>query len=377
MPTSALKCAQDCPKNSFVLWEGRRYALNYEAGSWRLRSRSAKYPADYRTGLKSLTDAKKAARDWLSAHAENPILSRKGGGSLDALVKEYQKVPKRAGKVAERTNISRLRTVCRLALGKELHEVTCREVNPALWETYQRKALVSHGREFNFSTRYRENITINSAVRGACNLFLDSLVARYRAAGLDVRPDARKYTVLPEPHLQPSQVDDAALVKAIRELPRDALWQAVACARFAGLRCREIEHLRGTWIEERDSAIYIRLRDRPEENWWNKTNAKPYSALVIDPELADSLRKKIGSKDYVIAAAEPRHRWFNSEPQGWLKRHGITDRKSLHRLRGLYADAIKKLTEDAMAAHLAGVRAAQKALGHTTSATTEKHYLSQ
>jgi integrase len=38
---------------------------------------------------------------------------------------------------------------------------------------------------------------------------------------------------------------------------------------------------------------------------------------------------------------------------------------------------LKNLTADAVTARLAGVKAAQEALGHTTSATTERHYLTQ
>ena len=52
-------------------------------------------------------------------------------------------------------------------------------------------------------------------------------------------------------------------------------------------------------------------------------------------------------------------------------------RKPLHRLRGLYADELARLTADAVAARLAGVRAASESLGHTTTATTERHYLSE
>ena len=70
-----------------------------------------------------------------------------------------------------------------------------------------------------------------------------------------------------------------------------------------------------------------------------------------------------------------RSRWFEREPQKWLHAHGVGALKPLHRLRGLYADNVATLTRDAIAARLAGVRAAQEALGHTSSATTEAHYL--
>ena len=44
-------------------------------------------------------------------------------------------------------------------------------------------------------------------------------------------------------------------------------------------------------------------------------------------------------------------------------------------MRGLYADHVKRETEVAMAARLGAIKAASEALGHTTTATTEKHYL--
>lgn len=59
-----------------------------------------------------------------------------------------------------------------------------------------------------------------------------------------------------------------------------------------------------------------------------------------------------------------------------MKKFTGTAKMPLHRLRGLYADDVKKLTEDATAAHLAGVKAAADALGHTNTQTTVQSYLS-
>ncbi len=72
---------------------------------------------------------------------------------------------------------------------------------------------------------------------------------------------------------------------------------------------------------------------------------------------------------------EDRGRWFERVPQAWLRAQGVTAKLPLHRLRGLYADQVAALTRDAVTARLAAIRAAQEALGHTTSATTERHYL--
>lgn len=356
-----------------VFHEGRAFPLSLEPAGWRMRSRSRHCPVDFRTGTTQLAEAKRRAKAWLETHAANAARARRGGGTLAALVEVYRESPKRTQAHVAEINVSRLRTVCRLALGRELDAVTCREVCPALWEEYQRRALAAHGLAFDLATRHRENIAINACTRAARCLFLPSLLARYRAAGLDVRDDAGQCVRLPEPYVPPSAVDDAALVAAIAALPRGPLWLTLSLARYAGLRRQEIAALRGGWIEQRNGSTVIALRDRPEEKWWTKTG-KPYTAAVIDAELAAWLTECSQRPGYVVEVGADRDRWFEREPQAWLHAH-VKSGKPLHRLRGLYADHISRLTADAVTARLAGIRAAQESLGHTTSATTERHYL--
>ena len=419
-------CAPKLPRQrtvARVTFDGRAWPLIMEPGGWRLRSRSKTRNVSFRTGTTNLAEAQRRAKDWLARRAESPIHSRKGGGSLEALAAIYRAVPKRTKPVVGTNNISRLRTVCRVALNRELADVTCREVGPELWQRYQIAALAPL--PFDLTTRRRENIAINAAVRAARCLFLASLLPHYRAAGLDARPDAGNAVILPVPYVPPSDVDDAALVQAWSVLASSRksveigpdqnlrLWLAIGLARFAGLRREEIARLRGTWIEERGGSVRIVLRDRPEEQWWTKTG-KPYVAQVIEPEVAawlleakcsaspcgregalkqNTRRSPVGAKvpsskiapiqsessgGYLIPDPPDggdRARWFSHEPQRWLRAHGVTGGKPLHRLRGLYADHIATLTADAVTARLAGVKAAQNALGHTTRSTTEAHYL--
>lgn len=377
MSVSALNCApKSALKSATLIFDGRKYSLTFEAGAYRLRCRSKTRPVDYRTGQHNLSDAKRVAREWLERHANSPVHSRKGGGTLEAVVALYKTLPKRAADRSALINISRLRGICRVALGKELKDVTCREVHHELWEKYQRAALAKHGRAFNYSTRYRENVPINSALNAARSLFTRPLIAKYRNAGLDVREDAALCTRLPQPYVVPTKVDDAELCRLIAALPRDALWLTLSIARYGGLRCEEIAAMRGKWIEEKNGMAAIWLCDRPEDGWWTKTGKKPYHALIIEAELSEHLLKNRDA-DYVVDPGGDRHLFFKREPQSWLKRHGVTARKPLHRLRGLYADHLARLTENAITARLAGVEAARKALGHTDSKMTEKHYLSQ
>jgi hypothetical protein len=362
-----------------IVHDGRDWPMYYEPAGWRLRSKAKGRLADFRTGTRNLKEATRRAKEYLDRRTNDPRHSRKGGGTLEALAVVYIETPKRTKANVAENNVSRLRGICR-TIGRELATVTCREIGPEFWQAYQRRALEAAGRRFDLVTRYRENVRINAAVRAARCLFLRALLPAYRAAGLDVRPDAGEAVMMPVPYLPPTVVDDAAVVDAWSTLEdSDRLWLVIGLARFAGLRREEISALRGGWIEEQDGVVSISLRDRPEESWWTKTG-KPYRAQVIEPRLAEWLRTAAQKRKTLVVPDPPdgsdRGRWFANAPQRWLRAAGVHDpRKPLHRLRGLYADHVARLTADAVAARLAGIEAARANLGHTTAAVTEAHYL--
>ena len=386
MPSPALNKASlvpsSCPQKTAELkHDGRVWPLIFQAKrGWRMRSRSKTHPVDFWTGTTNLSEAKTRAKEFLEKNASGWKPGR-GGGSLEDLAALYLETPKRTKSNVAKDNVSRLRTVCRVALGKELVAVTCREVGPDLWQRYQRAALEAEGLKFDLATRYRQNIAVNSAVRVARCLFLPAMVRVYRGAGLDCRTDAGEAVMLPEPYLPPSKVDDASLLEAWRALEESepALWLVIGLARFAGLRREEIAALRAGWVEVDGALVRIGLRDRPDEKWWTKTG-KPYRAEVVEAGLARHLAAfaAVSPADALLVTAPgtvERSRWFERVPQQWLHAHGVAALKPLHRLRGLYADQVATLTRDAIAARLAGIRAAQESLGHTSSATTEAHYL--
>lgn len=348
-----------------------------EGGAYRLRSRAKGRTVNFRTGTSNLHEAKRRAKEYLIQRANDPIHSRKGGGTLEALITVYRATPKPISERSQGTVISRMRSVGRVVTGKECDKIGCREIGPAFWQAYLKKKVEGLGRPFEYATRHIENPRINAAVRSACGLFTPALISTYRAAGLSVSDDAARSTLLPEPWLPPSPVDEDAILKAWRTLDHSSpLWLALGLARFAGLRRDEISAMQRGWIVQRGSTVLVELRDRPEDGWWTKTG-KPYLAPVIDGDLAAAL---IAAPPGAIIQTPPditRDVWFLRTPQRWLKQHGITAHKPLHRLRGLYADDVARVTADAVAARLAGVSAAQAALGHTSSDTTERHYLTQ
>ena len=373
-PKTPQNCPQIRPSEEFR-HNARNYSLSWERGEWRLRVRRKGEAISFRTGCARLAEAKAAAREYLDRRAASPMHSKKGGGTLAALAAIYAATPKRTKDEVAKDNVGRLRSICKLTTGRDIDAVTCREIGPEFWQAYQRASLTAAGVPFDLTTRRRENIRINAAVRAARCLFLPSLLPAYRAAGLDARPDASSAVMLPEPYVPPSVVDDAAIVAAWRDLPRTQLWAVIGLARFAGLRREEIAAAKSEWLEVKNGAVFVAMRDRPDEGWWTKTG-KPYLAQIIDAELAEWVQSRPeGRLVPDTNDGSDRSRWFEKQPQRWLRRW-IPTGKPLHRLRGLYADHIAALTSDAVAARLAGIKAASEALGHATTAMTEKHYLS-
>lgn len=366
--------------HSFVLFEGRRYPLSLEGRGWRLRSRSAKWPVDVLLGYGSRkwaeAEAKKRLREGALTKAK-PCL-----GTLEELITAYKSMPKRAGVAAAAVAECRLRSCVRLVTGRELDAVKVSEINAAFWLRYT--ALRQGLQVADLSTRRVDGTAINAAMRQAASIFIPRLRPAFAALGFEIAPDASVIQWLPtirteKPNVGRNLIDDWRSLNcnvgrnSNDARGRTALWLAIGLARFAGLRRDEIEHATAAWIQADGAATYIQLRDRPEEGWLSKTGRR-YRALVIEPELAQVLRAC--PPGYIVQPpAEDRRRWFVREPQQWLKAY--TDaRQPLHRQRGLYADDVARLTADAITARLEGVRAASEALGHTSTATTTRHYLS-
>jgi integrase len=361
-----------------VTHDGREYPLVMDRGEWRLRSRSKTHPADFRTGTSNTLEAKRRAKEWLSSSGRAPLRAAKGGGDMEGVAQLYLATPKRTKNNAAKGNVSRLRTICRVVFNRELKDITCREFTSDAWRDYQRKALEKCGKTFDLTTRNVENNCINTAIRMARCVFLPHLIETYRAADFDIAPNCAKVVALPAPKVPVVAADDSAVLQDWPGLLRTdaALWLTIGLARFAGLRRSEIMACRGTWIEKRGGAVFVVLHDRPEEGFQTKTGSI-YRAQVIDTDLADYLATIEKPDTPVVKTPEHVDRlcWFSRAPQEWLQARGIVATKPLHRLRGLYADDIARLTADAVAARLAGVREAAKSLGHTTTATTERHYL--
>jgi len=354
--------------------------MQFTPSGWRLRARSRHLTVDYSTGIQSLKLAQEDARRYLDERKAGAVV--KSGQTLADVVRVYKTLPKLAGPAAEKISIYRLTSVVRLVTGKELSQVDATAINAKFWLAYIAKR---QGRTVpDIASRATINSAINSAMRAAAAIFKPRLQPLYAEHGIVFAPDvvAIQWLArmkLPKPK---AKADELAKAWAALQAANPAMWWAVGLARFAGLRRDEIAHATAAWVEVEGAATYIRVCDRPEEGWTSKTGEN-YRALVIHPELAAALRSAppgllVPDPAHHGRACRPttRRGFFKSAVQAWCKPFTGTARKPLHRLRGLYADDLAKLTEDAVKARLEGQRAAAAALGHTTTATTVNHYLS-
>lgn len=366
---TARKLTADCPQRASLAWEGREIPMVLERGTWRARKRSKALTVDIGTGTGDLAMAKRMIRDELLRAKSAPELRAKG--TLAELVEIYRKAPKRASPAVAEANVERLKAIVKTTWKKTLDDVKLAEL-PRLWPAYvatrQKKA------EPDYNTRLAENAGINSAMRLARSILIEQLRPAYRAAGIILPDDADNviWTAELASVRKPAKDDD--MIKAWRALPvGSSLWWTIGLARFAGLRRSEILAMRGKWAVDRGGLVFVELQDRPEDKWWSKTG-RPYSAMVMDAALADALR--LAKPEQMLIAEPDAEAWIEKAPQKWLRDYVGAARLPLHRLRGLYADHVRRETEQAILARQKASKTASKALGHASVTTTERHYFS-
>lgn len=354
-----------------VVWQQRAYTLTPFRDGWRIRSRQRGNEFDWQFPACSAAKARELALDRFDEVA--PIRASRGVASLEEVVQIYKDLPKRAGEVSAYNNVTRLRAVVRAVTGKSLDRVLVTAICPQLWYDF---FAAKQGGRLDLANRRAGNAAINSAVKSASSIFIPRLRPLYKAIGIEIPDDATSIQWLPEMKIPRAAVNFNELEFAWGQIQGSPLFFVVGLARFAGLRQQEISACRRDWIVEDGGAVYVEMRDRPEQQFLSKTG-EIYRALVTHAAFAAELLACPAGEIVRLTPVEGiRYRWFERAPQAWLRKFTGSAKKPLHRLRGLYADEVAKLTQDAVAARLAGVKAASQALGHTNTQTTERSYLS-
>ncbi len=362
---------ENCPQRpllkSRMSWEGRSIPLLLENGAWRARKRSKGLTVDIGTGTPDLAAAKRFVKEEMERRATQPPAPKKV--SLRMLAKVYLDTPKRASYKVAVDNVERLESLVKTAWGKTLEQVETKAL-PGLWAAYVAKRQKLSMPDYN--TRRPVNAGINSAMRMARSMLIDNLHPAYAAAGIILPPDAANVMWAAELHAIRPDAEDEAMIANWHVLSDRSLWWAIGLARFAGLRRSEILAMRGKWAVQRGEGVVIELRDRPEDKYWTKTG-RPYYSVVLEPHLAEALKSV--PADLPIIAEPDAASWMERRPQQWLQPFVGKARLPLHRLRGLYADHVRRETEQAILTRREGTKAASLALGHSSTAVTEKSYL--
>ena len=330
-------------------------------GTWRLRSRTKTHSIEFGTGTSDLLEAKRVAKN----HLEETAAKRRSKGSetVEDATKLYLEMPKRCSPIAAEHNVGRLKRMIALTWGKTLAQVKLSEIGPKLWKEFMAK---KQGGKLDLSTRRVENAAINSAVRQACSIFIPALRPIYAEHKMIVPEDATVVQWLPMIKAPPPTADIDNMDSSIEELATIALdmYLCLGLARWAGLRRAEIKACRREWLQEDRGQLFVHLHDRPEEGYLTKTGAI-YRAMVINLDFAKTLLSIPKGMLIVNPSTTDRDGWFEREPQNWLRPYTGKAKKPLHRLRGLYADDVRRITEEAIHARSAAIKAASQNLGHT------------
>jgi integrase len=370
--------------------KGREFHLFKEpiSGRWRVRKRTEDVHIDKSTGCTELSEARRWAKVYVEKELGNAYRLATGGHTLEEVVQAYLSFPKPVRPYVADANVSRLRSIVRIAMNKELHEVRARAITYRLWEDF---AASKHGGKMDLSTPRRENISIIGAIRSACAVFPKKLDHRYAELGITLDfANLRRVPLLPTVSVARRALPDGclgALINAWNSLKNSesatdrAIYTTVGLALHAGLRSGEIAAAQKHWLATNGTEVKIVLKDRPEENFRTKTGSEALenswlNGLVIDLGFAFHLMSLPEGK--LVQYPQSSEDWFfNTVVNRWVRQF-ITkemDGKGLHRLRAEYANAVRRKYGDRILANQVGIDAARAALGHETSSTTLRHYL--
>jgi hypothetical protein len=360
----------DLNRKNRLVFQGRSYPLVRDRFGLRLRSRSVSHPINYCTGTFNLALAKKLAKQ----HLEKSLTQHHAPTARTAhdLVEAYKLLSKRAAVRAEKYNVQRFKAVLKESLGRPLKSIRLHEITPKVWMDFMAKRQGLP--RADLSIRRPEHTTINTAVRCARSLLIESLRQGYRELGLDM-PAAGNIQWLQEVKKVPATFQEAEMLAQWEKLERnDPVWWTVGIGRFVGLRKEEIAACRGGWLVQSDGVWCLEVRDRPEENYYCKTGHAGLSP-ILHAELIERLQA-IPSNEWVVTVPGCRANWFDRVTQRWLRtfmKDVAEIAKPLHRLRAAYLTAVKRTEMMRLQSEALKITAA--AARHTSDRTTRKHYL--
>jgi integrase len=362
--------------------QGRDFILTCDerTGYWRVRRRCSDFRIDRSIRVRELSEAKKVAKQLIELELERVKSLRECGHNLDELCNAYLEMPKPVREYIAERNVAALKRVVKAVLGRRLTKVFARTLTYKLWEDY---AAIRHGGKLDLSTPRRENVSIMSEIRMAASIFSPKLEHRYAEQGIVMDWDnVRRLPCLPVLKVRKSAVAKESLeeMKAAWEALRttdEPMYITIGLAWWCGLRASELMAAQRHWLVENNGHYRIELRDRPEENFRTKTNLSVenrFNGMCLHDKFGFFLLSLPDGKLVQRTCGAEHWLW---KANAWVRQFipKTLDTKGLHKLRGLFCDAVMHRFEQEILARRVGTEAAAMAVGHSSTRTTEQHYL--
>lgn len=334
----------------------------------------------------------KAKRDKILNAANGAEVDRVLGRQHQAAAKmgvvfaAYRKAPTvRANEDTRDRNIGDLQRMIRAVRGAEFNvdEMSTLDLNKQLVKEWQSlriaeaiKAAAGDLAKVDASKR-----SINSLLTHVQSLF--SREARDDYGGVYLPPNVLEFaTALPvaaRKQEEPEQLSDefvTMLLAGVDQLQVEdpGAWATFNLMTWGGLRNTECYHARESWLEQ--VAMGYRLRMKPTEDFIPKGNSR---AVILPLDIIDAVLEQLPfgpvnpeSKydRHLVPAkhASDRHEAVYRRLNAWLKGKGVgaDAGKIAYRLRKYF---LNKVNEQQ------GLMFAQAAAGHSSSRTTEEHYV--
>ncbi|MEM6911040.1 MAG: hypothetical protein AAF555_05600 [Verrucomicrobiota bacterium] len=233
----------------------------------------------------------------------------------------------------------------------------------------------------DLATRHPAHGGINTRLRKHAQLFARAVLTEYAEAGIVLHVEhMHPPFYLPEQRGK-QMADEHTLARFHADLEtlateRPELYKTIALARYAGLRRSEIDAARTDWLQRTSTGhTIIAISDRPAENYYHKTGHR-YGPRILSDALVARLPTQPGQHLVTPDTPYARKTWTEREPQRWLRQYfppSLT-KMPLHYCRFLHAEDVREQERQWILANESADKAAQHALGHTTSRTTRDHY---
>jgi len=328
----------------------------------------------------------KAKRDAIIKAASGAEIDRilgkehRGAATLGEIITAYLAGPTIKAKADTRKeNITDLKRFVRTVRGADftVEDLSTTELTKQFVKTWQAKRLETASQE------HAEDLAALEAAKRSMNSMLTHVQSIFSAQAIDdygtlhlppnVAEFAKAGPVAARKQGKPVQLKD----EVVQQLLADAValqgedpgaWAMFQLMTWGGLRNRECAHAEKAWLDQ--EPLGYRLTMKPTKTFLPKGNER---SVILPAAIAEALLAQVpAGDDHLVPATSKSDRIQECERRlnAWLKARGVTGDagKIAYRLRKFFLNKIKEQQ---------GLMMAQAAAGHSSSRTTQDHYVGQ